>query len=71
MERNKRKMKIKIEKNRVAFRNTYYDFSMNRDFIYFAYCNEKFIRCINWIYDKIDKNFINISKKLHNKKYIK
>jgi len=62
-------MKIRITKNLIVFRNIYYDFSMNRDFIYLIYCNEKSIKYIDWIYDKTNKNSIRIRKKLYNKKY--
>ena len=63
-------MKIRIEKNRVIFRSTYYDFSMNIDFIY-LYCNKKSIKYVNWIYSETNKSFIEISKNLYNKKFKK
>ena len=42
-------MKIRVTKNLIVFRNIYYDFSINRDFIYLIYDNEKYIDWIGMI----------------------
>ena len=65
-------MKIRIEKNLVTFCNIYYDFSISRDCIYLACFFKKSVDYRNWIYGKNkNKNTIEISKKSHNKIFIK
>jgi len=56
-------MKIRIEKNLVTFFNTYYDFSISRYCIYLSYCFKKPMAYRNWIYDKNNKNIIEMQPK--------
>jgi len=62
-------MKIRIEKNYVAFCSSPYDFSISRDCIYLACFFKKSMDYKNWIYDEDIKNK-NIIETEH-KKYIK
>jgi len=56
-------MKIRIEKNLVAFRSICYDFSINRGRIYLAYFFKDSMKCRNWIYGENNKNIIGTQHK--------
>jgi len=67
------KIQIKrmIESQWISFDNGSYDLYMSKNNIYLAYHNKKSIGYSNWIYNEVDKSFIKISKKSHNKVFIK
>jgi len=63
-------MKIRIEKNYVAFCSPPYDFSISRDCIYLTCFSKDLIKFKNWIYGTNDNKNI-IETQLYYKKYIK
>ena len=66
-------MKMQIKYGRVSFANADYKLYINENNIYLTYYDKKSIKCRNWIYNETNKNksFIEISKKSHNKVFIK